>query len=928
VTDFSYSKEKKMVMKIRQTIFFLSLCLSLNSILADIRITVDAQKDPFYNDLTNPDQGYLHISHTEFLPFCGPMPEDDADLSAKVWMAWDETYFYLYAEISDDSICVNNQTRPQNDCIEVKFDPDPSQKSFTGIVNARLTALDTLETTDHRGVDNLYSEGNLDSTVISMTDYARRRIVEGYAVEMRLRWPAIQAEGKTIRVEPGRIFGLAINIHDNDSDKRDGSIQWSAGMADEVWTMPALLGTAELLEDHKIRLIRKNSIDPNSRPGMSYLSSDWLDKRTGKALVIENWLYHPGDNPDFASENFNDTVWENIHPLMTKDRMPVNQWDGIGWFRTHIVVDSSLWGEPLRFILDQAGAVEIYLDGDSLYQYGKVGTSAADEEPFVERNPRYLVFKGKKHHVLAVRFSNFDWQEFHDRERVAGFVCRLDRNLLSMIDNRLKVVRDFSIFQLAFTVIPLVLMVMHFFLFIFDRRNKENLYFAICMLCWAFIAYVDFFIPFYTRITEIYILARIHGFVVPLAIIFGLLTIYTGIYGRIPKRIYLFYLIAAGIVIWQYISFRGIALSITLYAFIGLAALEIFRLVIFPSLRGKPVRRATLIGFSLFMLALIYQMLFNLQILPRIGEYGIVYVYGLLALSISVSLDLSLNFARTRKNLEEQLIQVRELSEKTLQQERRMREEEVQRKLLEADNARKTQELEEARNLQLSMLPKEIPSPKNLDIAAMMITANEVGGDYYDFYLGDDGTFTVAIGDATGHGMRAGTMVTSVKSLFAAFGDQPDIAAFFNRCTDIIKDMKMGNIFMGMMLVKFNCRTMTAASAGMPPILIHHKGNGHVDELVMKGMPLGASRDFKYQDKEIEIFPGDTILLLSDGLPELFNQQKEMLDYPRIKKKFSEIANKPADDIISELIELGQDWRKDEPLTDDCTFVVIKVKDN
>jgi hypothetical protein len=803
-------------MKLYNSLFLLSFCFNLSIVHADFQITIDAQKDPFYGQLKNADHGYLHISHSEFLPFCGPMPEDDTDLSANVWMAWDETYFYLYAEITDDSICVNNQIHPQNDCLEVKFDPDPSQKSFTGIVNARLTALDTADASNQRGVDNLYSEGNLDSTALSTLDYARRRIQNGYVVEMRLPWPAIQAEGRKVSVAPGNIFGLAINIHDNDSDKRDGSIQWSAGMADEVWTMPTLLGTAELLQDNKIRLIRKNSIDPNSHPGISYLSADWLDKRAGKALVIENWLYHPGDNPDFAAENYNDHDWEIIHPLMTQDRMPVNKWDGIGWFRTHIVVDSSLWGEPLRFVFNQAAAVEIYLDGDSLYQYGKVGTSAADEEPLVERNPRYILFKDKMHHVLAVRFSNFDWQEFHEAELSAGFICLLDRNLLSTIDNRVKMVRDFSIFQIAVTVIPLVLMVMHLLLFVFYRNNKENLYFAICMLCWAFIAYVDFFRPFYTQISEIYMFARIHGFVVPLAIIFGLLTIYTGIYGRIPKRIYLFYLIAAGIVIWQFISFRGIALSITIYSFIALAALEIFRLVIFPGLRGKPVRRATLIGFSLFMLALIYQILFNFRILPQIGEYGIVYVYGLLALSISVSIDLSLNFARTRKNLENQLLQVHELSEKTLHQERQMREEVIQRKLLEADNARKTQELEEARHLQLSMLPRKIPTPKNLDIAAKMITANEVGGDYYDFYLGDDGTFTVAIGDATGHGMRAGTMVTSVKSLFAAFGDQPDIAAFFNRCTDIIKDMNMGHIFMGMMLVKFNDNCRFSRNAPCP----------------------------------------------------------------------------------------------------------------
>ena len=78
-------------------------------------------------------------------------------------------------------------------------------------------------------------------------------------------------------------------------------------------------------------------------------------------------------------------------------------------------------------------------------------------------------------------------------------------------------------------------------------------------------------------------------------------------------------------------------------------------------------------------------------------------------------------------------------------------------------NDRRAQELEEARHLQLSMLPKKLPNLPHLDIAAYMKTASEVGGDYYDFHLGEDGTLTIAVGDATGHGLKAGTMVSVVK---------------------------------------------------------------------------------------------------------------------------------------------------------------------
>jgi len=106
---------------------------------------------------------------------------------------------------------------------------------------------------------------------------------------------------------------------------------------------------------------------------------------------------------------------------------------------------------------------------------------------------------------------------------------------------------------------------------------------------------------------------------------------------------------------------------------------------------------------------------------------------------------------------------------------------EAQNKIIQADNERKTQELEEARQLQLSMLPKELPNLPNLDIAVYMQTATEVGGDYYDFQVGIDGTLTTIIGDATGHGMKAGTVVTITKSLFNSMAANENILSTFDK---------------------------------------------------------------------------------------------------------------------------------------------------
>ncbi len=93
-------------------------------------------------------------------------------------------------------------------------------------------------------------------------------------------------------------------------------------------------------------------------------------------------------------------------------------------------------------------------------------------------------------------------------------------------------------------------------------------------------------------------------------------------------------------------------------------------------------------------------------------------------------------------------------------------------------------------------------------------------------------------------------------------------------------------------------------------------------------MPLGGSASFPYKQRETNLSPGDTVLLMSDGFPELFNDKDEMLDYPRVKEIFKEAAESPVDEIITHLFNAGEKWSNGRPQDDDITFVVLKVKHN
>ena len=252
---------------------------------------------------------------------------------------------------------------------------------------------------------------------------------------------------------------------------------------------------------------------------------------------------------------------------------------------------------------------------------------------------------------------------------------------------------------------------------------------------------------------------------------------------------------------------------------------------------------------------------------------------------------------------------------------------EAEAKALRAENERKTYELEEARRLQLSMLPPSLPVVPNLDVAVHMGTATEVGGDYYDFSLEEDGTLTLAIGDATGHGLHAGTMVTAAKSLFKAFGKELEPVQFLKKATRALKQMGFRKMYMAMTVAKIKNDSLLIAGAGMPYAIIHRAQTGQLEDVVLKGMPLGSFDHFPYRQEEIPLNSGDTILFMSDGIPERFNAQKDLYGEERVKQSLVEAIDKPPEDLIAYLLSEVENWANGYPQEDDETLLVLKVKE-
>ena len=207
-----------------------------------------------------------------------------------------------------------------------------------------------------------------------------------------------------------------------------------------------------------------------------------------------------------------------------------------------------------------------------------------------------------------------------------------------------------------------------------------------------------------------------------------------------------------------------------------------------------------------------------------------------------------------------------------------------------------------------------------------MTTATEVGGDYYDFLESDGGDLVLAVGDATGHGPAAGTMVTAVKSLFMAGGAAAAPATFLAHATGVVHRMGLYRMAMALAVARLAGRAVTISSAGMPPVLHYRAALASVREIELAGTPLGARAEFPYAEASVELAAGDALLFLSDGFPEMPDRGGEPLGYDRVRELFASAAAGDAEAVVAALRAAALDWTAGAPPCDDVTFLVLKAR--
>lgn len=251
----------------------------------------------------------------------------------------------------------------------------------------------------------------------------------------------------------------------------------------------------------------------------------------------------------------------------------------------------------------------------------------------------------------------------------------------------------------------------------------------------------------------------------------------------------------------------------------------------------------------------------------------------------------------------------------------------------EMEYKRKTEELEHARSIQLSLIPKRSPQIPNIEISGQMKTAKEVGGDYYDFIPSADGTkLYITIGDVSGKGAPASMLMVELRTIFHSLTTEnlstKEILSRTNR--QLYPDLAgiQNPMFITLMLMCWDQErnTMYYTGAGHERIIVFRAASKTCEIIKSGGVCLGIVDGVEYviNEDSIDLEPDDLILLYTDGVTEYQNNSNEMYGLERLVEFVERNGTQTTAELVSNLyLELDRYGNGAEQY-DDVTVVAIK----
>ncbi len=238
-------------------------------------------------------------------------------------------------------------------------------------------------------------------------------------------------------------------------------------------------------------------------------------------------------------------------------------------------------------------------------------------------------------------------------------------------------------------------------------------------------------------------------------------------------------------------------------------------------------------------------------------------------------------------------------------------------------------DLDLARELQGGLLPKVFPTREEapgIELFARLEPAKEVSGDLYDFFTIEPGKMCFVVGDVSGKGVAAGIFMAVTRTLIRATavpGRGP--VEIMSRVNAQLARENEASLFVTMILGIVDTGTggMVYGQGGHnPPLLVPVRGKPTYEPA--GGMPLGVFEDAKFGERELQLKPGETLLVYTDGVTEAMNEAKDLFGEDRLEKAVTGVDGLSAEKIAERVIEQVESFVLEAERSDDITLLAIQ----
>jgi len=665
------------------------------------------------------------------------------------------------------------------------------------------------------------------------------------------------------------------------------------------------------------------------------------------------WFYKPADDYRYALRNFDDSKWKLFNSDFEIEDAD-STFQGIAWLRLHYKVSRSLAGQTLMLRITHNGASEIFNDNKFLMSFGKVSANPEEE---IGRDPRNTFFaltvNDTLPHVLAVRYSNANYRMYEEQygKEEVGFTLRFFH--FADVEEIDKLSDYQRFFFIGISTFLFALALVHFMIYLFERSRKFNLYHSIFTLCLASL----FLFPVLNKVIESPLASfRLYYYsdgLIPTFFISVLTLLYSLFQKKFNKFYYacLIFYVGALVMNFAFDNWSGF-FYVSLFFMMYIGSIIISIKAIRRNFRGAKIVGFGVLGVTLFLvLAIVSLIIFH--------DSGLVLaiifmILGILSLPLSMSIYLAYDFAGANKTLQEQIVQIEDLSAKAIREEKekklilenqnQMLEEQVkertreitgQKEIIEEKNKDITDSINYAKRIQDAILVSREVKYRLFPYAFVLFKPKDiVSGDFY-WFGGHERKRLIAACDCTGHGVPGALMSMIGNNLLNQIVNEKAITEPSRILTELDGEMRKtlkkddnpdSKDGMDVALLSFTSENEVQYAGANRPLWIISKGK--LEEIKATKISIGGDRygeDFDFKNHAIQLQSGDTVYIASDGFADQFNNDDKKLMTRRFKEILLSIQHLTMPEQEKYLDDFIEKWKGALEQTDDILVIGIRV---